>query len=89
MKTLKKDRKLEVENWCAAPDVVYDKGGGVARMEQISGVTPLENELIFQALLACTSSNNRAGKSMSVRLTKKCKLPNLHRQKTASAGWNR
>jgi hypothetical protein len=50
-------------------------------MEQVSGVTPLEDELIVPALLACTFSNNSASKSMRVRQTKGCKLPNLDRQK--------
>ena len=51
-------------------------------MKQVFCVTPLEDELIVPALnMPCMLSNNRASKSMCVRLTKGCRLPNLDRQK--------
>ncbi len=53
----------------------------ILSMEQVSGVIAFKDELIIQALLACTFSKSMASKSISVRLTRGCKLPNLDKQK--------
>jgi hypothetical protein len=53
----------------------------ILSMEHVPGVIAFKDELIIQALLACTFSKSIASKSTSVRLTRGCKLPNLDKQK--------